>query len=213
VHGRIQPATHAPPLATEKDLSSVLDYLLDTHGTHAVAKVMGTTAFAADSGMVDPHESRRWGGTQRIMNRIGLHYVSQWETTTSKMLNYSTTYQTVRQADALAGFAYHVHLDGAPYQTFRADSVVCQLALDEKGRRLILHAGPDSLAIFPLDRALEIAARRSLLPDTSDRGIPIDALPGGPPARLRLTQLSGSDDRELKIYGMNVDLYFSLKKP
>ena len=211
-HGKIKPATHTPPLATEKDLSSVLDYLLDTHGTHAVAKVMGATAFAADSGIVDPHQSRRWGGTQRIMNRIGLQYVSQWETTASKMLNYSTMYQTVRQADALAGFGYHVHVDGAPHLTFRADSVVCQLDLDEKGRRLILHAGRDSLAIFPLERALETAARRSLLPDTSDRGIPIDALPGGSPARLRLTQISGSDDRELKIYGLNGELYFSLPR-
>ena len=213
VNGKIVPATHEPPLDVEKQISSCLDYLFSTHGSAPVRRVMGEVAAAADSGRKDRYAERGSGATQRVLARIGLRYVATWETTTVKQLNYYMSYQATRWADPVTGFEYHVHLDRALPIPIRAGDVACELRLDGKGRRLLLVAGKDSLAAFRLDAVMLATTRGSAPADTSDHGIVVDAEPGGVPARLRVTQISGTADRELVIYSLAADLFFSLHRP
>jgi hypothetical protein len=220
VHGTIRPATHDVPRKTERDLSSILDYLIQIHGTEAVEQIMGDVAVGADSAGPGPDSHITWTYTrnkhafvdsQRILERIGVRYLAPWEG--ARSFNYYAAYDPIKRADRVTGFDYHVRLNGVPPITIKADSMVCVFSLDPKTRRLVLTAGRDSLAFFALDPVLTNVVHGAVMADTSGHGMRIEALPGGIPARLTVDQLSGTDDRELEVSGIGADLYFTLRRP
>jgi hypothetical protein len=211
VHGAPRRAEHPIPRQAERELSSILDYLLQTHGVSAIEKVVGDVAVGADSAGGFAHTRRGSVGTQRILARLGVQYVAPWERG-GRSFNYYAAYQKVKPAYSIAGYDYHVHVNGGTPISIRVDSLICEVRLDAKARRLVLVAGKDSLAFFPLDSALATASEMRTSADTSQHGLRINAAPGGISALLRIDQLSGTEDRELELNGLGGDLYFALRR-
>jgi hypothetical protein len=212
-HGRVVAATRSVPVAAERELGSILDYLLANHGTPAVRAVMGDVAAAADSALTD--RSQRYGtqGTKRIFSRLGLDYVASWETSSLKTYSYDRPYRATLEAERVTSYEFHVHIDRAPPVKFVVEGMNCELRLDAKNHRLVLIAGNDSLDTFPLDPALASAQRAALLPDSLNRGLRIEGASGLPPAVLLVSQMSGARGPEFTNYGLNAELYFSLHRP
>jgi Domain of unknown function (DUF4153) len=212
-HGRVVPAARPVPASAEKELSSILDYLLKTHGTRPVRRVMGDLAAAADSARTGQNRGYGEQATRRILARLGLHYVGSWETTMAKMYSYDRPYGAAPEAERVTPFEFHVHIDRAPPAKFVVEGVTCELRLDAKERRLVLMAGNDSLDTFSLERALTGADQASSLPDSLNRGLRIEGSSGVPPAVLLISQISGIRGPDLTTSGLVAELYFSLHRP
>ena len=206
VRGTVRPAAVEPPIEVERNVSSILDYLANTHGPEPIQKLLGEYAMVDDQGPRRPEFDMR-----RLMKRLGLHYAARWETGKRRQITWNRGWTTSLTAQPLGAYDFHVHVDRAPPVVIRLGGEQLTLGLDGGSRRLTLVRGADSLAVFDLAPALGAEDRTPSRADSLDRGIRLESVAGVAPALLEITQFYTSDDRELSIFGFNADLYFSLK--
>src|SRR5205085_4769527 len=77
--GAVRAATRELPFEARRDLSSVLGYLIGTHGGESLRPVLGAAAAAADSGLSRERHESADTRAQRVASRLGFAYVNSWE--------------------------------------------------------------------------------------------------------------------------------------
>jgi len=208
--GNAAPSAEGIPSAARRDLSSVLDYLLGTHGGPAVRPVLGTVLAAADSGVADPDHESSTTRAQRVATRLGFVYMGSWEaiSDSSNRFSWMMPWSEPRSASPIDGFEYHVRIEGVP-AVFHAGSRTLALWCDDRGRRAGLPSpGPvDTLGTAPLD-SLVAATRMPPVPGAGPLRVGLAGR--GARGTLQVTQLYGVERPEFRVNSLVGDLYFTL---
>jgi hypothetical protein len=218
--GNAVPAVAGLSSAARRDLSSVLQYLLSTHGGRAVSPVLGASMMAAaDSGVTDPEREPSTLRAQRVATRLGFAFMNTWEAAndSSKGFSWMVTSTEPRAANPIAGFEYHARIESTP-AIFQAGSRSLALWCDENTRRMVLSdergrsgalpptSPVDTLGTAPIDSL--IAASRLA---TAGAGPLRAELEGrGVKGRLQVTQLYGAELPKFRVNSLVGDLYFTL---
>jgi len=207
-----------PPFQARRDLSSLLEYLLDRHGGAGVRPELAVPLAAADSGFANPERDSGASRAQRLATRMGFVFLYSWDRngTAQNELSWSQPWTEGQIASRVDDYEYHARIEGTD-TPFRAGSRWLRLWLDSKKRRLVLtdeHGRLGDPHKEPVD-TLATASVDTLLAATRVGRIDGAPLPHvdlvGPGARgvLRVTRVMGMAT-EFNIYSLSGDLYFSL---
>ncbi len=220
-NGKMRAPEHDLPLTVSQELSSTVTYLIGTHGSGALRPVFGDRVAAADSGFVNPRGGATDLRARQLMTRLGLTYISPWEAqaTASGGFSFSMPYVETAEAAALQGFDYHVRIDGMG-RKFVAAGRRLQLAVDERTHSLALtelapdSAGrappPDTLGTIPLNGVIAECRPRDHSPVRTEP-LRLDWSSNRSYGRVLLTYLGGRERPTFGVYGLNGDLYFTLR--
>jgi hypothetical protein len=233
--GRATPAPGELPIVGRRELSAVLTYLIETHGSSSLRPLLGGIAAAADSGFTDP--TRQPGATraERVAARLGFRYVNAWDAASGGgTLTWSQAWSDEHFATPVHGFDYHVAV-AAPSMSIVAGSRRLQLQCDDAGGRLLLveELGvADSIVVHTragTSWRAEVSVKNLSRYDTLASGS-IDSLlaatdrptlPGAPPPSVELsgpgahavfkpTYVFGSRRPGLRLSGLTGELFFTL---
>lgn len=213
----VRAAQPLPPPA-RRELSAMLGYLLGTHGSASVRRLLGPAAAAGDSGFTDPEHASGQVRAQRVVMALGAGYVNPWERSENGTFSWSRPYDEARLAMPLSGFDYHVRVDAARTE-FTAAARTLVLACDTTTHRMVLTATvpvagvrrrgappADTLASGSLDSLLT-ALRAVRAPQSPWPRLTLN----GPGARgvLQVTFLAGTETPTFNVMTLMGDLYFT----
>src|SRR5205085_4299826 len=111
--GGVAPAPTALSIEARRELSSVLVYLLGTHGGAGVQPMLSAAVAAADSGITQPERESGQVRAQRVATRLGFGIVNTWEAQadSGRTFYWTLPWTESRRAAAIDGFGYHVHFE------------------------------------------------------------------------------------------------------
>jgi hypothetical protein len=212
VNGRVAPAPGPTPVGVQKELSGVLTYLLEVHGSAAVRPLLSGPLAAADSGFVRPDQTPANQRARRLVERIGLQYVEAWQSDPSQEFRFTGSYHEPVEAVRVAGLDYHVRLAYRLPQAFVSEGRRFELRLVAAERRIVLVESPDTLGGFAIDELLA-AARAGRANPSNSGSVRVGMTGAGARGFLEATQFSGVEKPELRLDGLSGDLYFTPLAP
>jgi len=168
-----------------REISATVRYLLDTHGSAALARVSPELREAADAAPTEPFpDTPDHPVARHVVARIGVAYVSRWQTppTDVELVNYYTNpYGTpvdVAGWDVLVRMhltqPFHVSV-GDDTLVFGPHSRPQELSVSLRGQRLIT---------LPFEGLLERAREALIRPETPSPSRLVGVAPGRPPLVL-----------------------------
>jgi hypothetical protein len=209
--GVVTPATGATPFERRKEISSVLAYLLGTHGPRRVAGLLGKAmpALPSDSASVATRRHGRGAEDARtVMAALGMTYVESWEGPGAETFHYSRWGWPAR-AVPVRGVDYHVYLEGAVPVTIRVEGESWRL--DHVRHTLALVTPRDTLR-FPTDTLIAFARTRGGERDSAEAPRLV-ARSSRLTATLVPRSYSGTGDSDSAyVYQMTGDLYLELPR-
>lgn len=149
--GQARPADREVSFEDRREVSAILRYLIQTHGTTAVEPVLGGLA-EIDTIGEGTRPARRYEAEPRaraITEHLGLAYVGRWEGE-SGMFNFFAEQRN--EVIPIAGYDYALRWQGWPSDSFRVAGEVVRL-----------HIGSDS-AFIRLSRSTRSGSREIALP-------------------------------------------------
>jgi len=218
--GRVVPATRELPFETRRDVSSLLQYLLNRHGSAGLRPELAATIAAADSGIPNPEHDTAFNRATRVATRMGFEFVNQWQTRgpESGTFSWERPWNETQGASRIGGYDYHTRIESSDVP-FDAGSSALRLFCDTDKHRFILgrehERHQNAVPMGPID-TLATASIDSLISATHALRVPGNPLPhvdfGGSGARgtLYVSRLMGSLDPDFRVTGLSGDLYFSL---
>jgi len=187
--GRVHKAAADFAPADRKALSGAVRYLAETHGSRALAPLLGDSFTAkvlvpAERGQSDPDERAR-----AIVEALGVRYANRWETPTASGEWFSFS-ATPDNAIPVAGYdlLLRIHNDSAP--AMAGDTV--PVARVVRGIRAIRIArGGTTLLDVPLDSLLRVLAAGRAVATFPTSAMRVRAAGAGVEAVARLTLING----------------------
>lgn len=170
--GTIRQASTAVEFLDRREVSAILRYLLETHGTGSIEDWFGGQLAAIDTSGTGPSRSgQAEEGVRLIVAYLGLGYVDRSQRGTEEHFNYFA--QQTAEPIPIADYDYTLYLDGLLH-----DSAVVTgqavLAFDSAGIEVQLLSAGERLISVPLLPLLERAAVHEMA--EGDGAIPRDTL-------------------------------------
>ncbi len=139
--GRVQPAAAKLSAADRRQMSSILVYVLSTHGTSQLEKWFGgAPAFAAVDTFTTESAGRgqAWQRAERVMAAWGTEYVHDWQSPDAHRFNF---FQNAQHAVRITGYDLVLHqISGHSGQAFagriRVEEDVLEVRVDLSLRRV-----------------------------------------------------------------------------
>jgi hypothetical protein len=147
VQGRVQHSTEPVAFEDRKQMSSILVYLIETHGSSSFSEWFGgddalaaTDTLAADS----RNDRNTWQRAQQIMDSLGIQYVHEWDAPDSRHFNYMSrvAQRALRISDydyVFRGMSLGQHDQGL---SVLLEGQMYELRIDTARDQLQIRAGP-----------------------------------------------------------------------
>ena len=103
VTGKIQKVTYDVPFDDTKEISSIVNYLIDVHGHHVLQPMFNQSL---DSLFIDSSEQYGQKPT-KIMNLMGLNFINKWQTQEQSYFSYSINNYNAQEILDIKGFDYY----------------------------------------------------------------------------------------------------------
>lgn len=211
VNGVAKPVTTDVPVKDRKEMSGIVLYLLEAHGSGSLRGMLGETmpVLASDSLSVGKHRYVDHNEDARgVMKALGMSYVGRWETTQGAPFNYYRWNAQVRPV-SVRGADFHVHLEGSLPAAFRIEDESWRL---ESLRGMLALSTPGDTLWFPMDPLVALARAPRADRDTTDASR-FTVRSQRTTAMLVPYQFSGIGEGDsLKVHQMTGDLYLTLRR-
>jgi hypothetical protein len=144
VDGVIQDGLDKAPLEDRRELSSIISYICQWHGTEPFSVWLEDSALAA----VDT--TKRYGKSDNVATLMGFEYISSWQKGELPFERFSVDRKLMRNL-SVTGYDYLIEFrfsDGSDSVLFfTLDDRVLSVQCDLDSMNLTLSAGPDSSTI------------------------------------------------------------------
>lgn len=88
-----------------REISSIVDYLLQRHGTKALAVVLPNAV-----SQIDHTKLNRWSGAETVLNKVGIRYVSRWDNVGDEHQYFSFYHETRNEPQALNDYKWFANI-------------------------------------------------------------------------------------------------------
>ena len=151
--GRPTPATSTVSFADRREISAILRYLMETHGSDRLDPLVGRPTSKVDSVLGDsrPRERHEADGAARtIVEGLGLAYVTRWESRPEVMFNYFADQQS--RVVAIGEYDYAFRWQRWSSDSLRADGEVIRISVGADSASIRIQRGNRqlSLSLLPL---------------------------------------------------------------
>jgi hypothetical protein len=156
VDGRLQQPARAVPFEARREISGVLQYLIDVHGPRALSRISDEMGRFATQ---PPPNERAPDVTRAVMERMGLRYVSPWQQRPSGLITYYSEigqhairlegYEWMTRGNLATSFSITL---GDDTISFAPDSMPARVVATRRGERL-------EISLWPALRQATDAAR------------------------------------------------------
>jgi hypothetical protein len=176
--GSVQPADEQIPYLDRREISAVVRYLLEAHGTRPLTRWFDEASLAAvdttdDSGDdgTGPASRRVDARARRLVAQLGVGYVERWQRGTEERFDFVAA--SSLEAVPIAGYDYAFEVDRGAFDCTPEPGTM-RMAWDSARAALrLIHADGGALEI-PLGEAIRRAVAHRQL--TGERMVPRDSL-------------------------------------
>lgn len=211
VQGVVKPASGNVPFEARKEISNILTYLVETHGTGSVRSVLGDANAVLPGDSLSRRTRRHMAGAddaKEMMAALGMNYVARYEIVQTEAFYYQRQGAPIR-AVPVRGAAYHVRLDGSVPATFAVAGEPWRL---ERVRAELALVTPRDTLEFPMDALITLARAQNGERDTADVSRFI-AQSSDVTATLVPHNYSGTGHGDsAQVYMMSADLYLTFPR-
>ena len=180
VEGRIQPAPRTVAFEARRDISGVMQYLIDMHGPRALSSLSEEVGRLATR--PGPNE-RAPDVTRVVMERMGLRYVSPWQQQgSSELITYFS--DIAQHAVSVDGFEWMTRGNLATTFSITLGNDTVSFAPDSLPARVVATRRGERLEI-PLWPALHAATEAARTADTAAMPQRAPGSPAVPPSVIR----------------------------
>ncbi len=157
--GTLQPVLSMPPFADRREISAIVRYLTETHGTSRIDGWFGGRLAEIDTIAKGTEPSRAYGRPQLIVESMGLTYVDRYASGDEE---YFSFYADRDSVVPIAGFEYLRLVDGLIHSDSQhvVDDVYVQFDTALVG--VVVRRGTEAIAVVSLRPMLERARREGV---------------------------------------------------
>ena len=146
--GRARPAAAAVSFDDRKEISAVLRYLMETHGTGRLEPLLGGLTSEIDSIVAAGRPGERHvadGAARAIVEGLGLAYVTRWESDPEVMFNYFADQQG--RVVPIAEYEYAFRWNRWSADSLRVDGELMRISVGPDSASVRIHRGNRQLAL------------------------------------------------------------------
>ncbi len=162
--GMLQPVASMPPFADRREISAIVRYLTETHGTARIDAWFGDRLAEIDTIAKGTEPSRAYGRAQLIVESMGLTYVDRYASGDQEYFNFYVYRDSVVP---ITGFDYLRRVEGLVYSDSQTVVGNVYVQFDTALGGIVVRQDNEAIAVISLRPMLERVRQEGMVGQSS----------------------------------------------